>query len=114
MLLLAFVLPLQMSWGATHFCDDDLSPVTVTGLAAPDSHKHSKTADAGKKSESKKADLADCCGAAHGCHGLHHLIAPGEAVVAPALTAEAVGPPDQLRAYGVLATRVERPKWLAA
>lgn len=116
LLLLVFVLPLQMSWAATHFCDDDFVPVAAAFADAEQgAHQYAKAYEAGEKSDGQKSDqLTDCCSAAHGCHGLHHLMAQAEASLPSAGSAAIVVLRDTPSTCGYVATRVERPKWLAA
>lgn len=113
LLLLAFVLPLQMSWAAVHVCHDELATVLAHAQAAESDHAIAL--------DVSKADLEDgeqfsdaCCGAAHSCHGLHHLM--GHAC--PQFTAQ---PSSQINLssgasppLSLPSARVERPKWLAA
>jgi hypothetical protein len=116
LLLLAFVLPLQMSWAATHFCDDEMTHIAAAMSGAEKGvHKHAEVKESGKKSDSKQSEkLADCCGASHGCHGLHHLMAHPEGFVPSIGQAEVAATRDGPSTCGFLASRVERPKWLAA
>lgn len=113
LLLLVFVLPLQMSWAAAHFCDDERLVAHAVAAAEIGEHVHQATLD--KQSDANAEKIADaCCGAAHGCHGLHHLMAPAEASQPSPSSAQAVAPRDVPSKCSVLASRVERPKWLAA
>jgi len=116
LLLLVFVLPLQMSWAATHFCDDDFVLVAAAFADAErGAYDHAQASEAGKNSAAEKSDhLADCCGAAHGCHGLHHLMGQAEAFVPSAGSAAMIVLHDTPSKCGYVATRVERPKWPAA
>lgn len=110
--LLVFVLTLQMSWAAVHYCDDD-GVVALAVAADKDSHVHE--AEAAGQSDAEAEKMADaCCGASHGCHGLHHLMGQADAEFAsmsatqmPA--ASGAGPP-----LSGLRSRIERPNWLAA
>lgn len=114
--MLSVVLSLQMSWAATHFCDDNVPSIAAhaSDVAGADYDQADRSVT-GKKSDSKKAEqLADCCSAAHGCHGLHHLLSPTEAPLFSVMSDEIVAPRDSSSKYGNVAPRVERPKWLAA
>lgn len=102
LLLLMFVLPLQTSWGAVHFCDDD-SRV---------SHAIEAAAEPGDTDDPHAAD--PCCAAAHGCHSLHHLMDHAATALAAVdrgqvLAAAGASPP-----LGEIRTRIERPNWSAA
>jgi hypothetical protein len=110
LLLLAFVMPLQMSWAAIHFCDDAAALVH-----AGSSHE----ASAASPVQSDAGDAGDvlgdaCCTAAHGCHGLHSLI--GQEAPEFFLPAFTSTPADfqQPVARSPFAERHERPQWLAA
>ncbi|MEJ7931447.1 hypothetical protein WG922_15840 [Ramlibacter sp. AN1015] len=113
LLLLAFVLPLQMSWAAVHACHDELATATAHAQA-PGSDRAIALDVSNVEIEDGKQFSDACCGAAHACHGLHHLM--GHA--APEFTAQVSsqinltsGPAPALIQ---LSARVERPKWLAA
>lgn len=112
-LLLALVLPMQMSWAASHFCDDERLVAHAVAAAGKGGHLHE--ADAGKQSDAQAEKIADaCCGAAHGCHGLHHLMGHEALGFATATS-------TQMRAHSGASppltgpcSRIERPNWLAA
>jgi hypothetical protein len=117
LLLLAVVLPLQMSWAAVHFCDNDRAGLpSIAAQSDPARHADLKTGEATKKAEKQVADAwADaCCTAAHGCHGLHNAMSASETSLHLAAPAKVVAGPDVRRAQRVFSTRHERPQWLAA
>lgn len=111
--LLVFVLPLQMSWAATHLCDDERLGAQPVVAAELGNHLHGATA--AEQSDPPGGKIADaCCGAAHACHGLHHLVgqaepkfAAGSSTEIPVASAAAPPSADPI-------SRVERPKWSAA
>lgn len=115
LLLLMFVLPLQMSWAAVHYCDDErlLSATVVAAMTS--GHDHDGDVAEQKAADQESGKIADaCCEAAHGCHGLHHMVghagsgfAAGPSRQVPT-QAGAAPPPIEL------STRVERPQWSAA
>ena len=113
LLLLVLVLPLQMSWAATHFCDDERLVAKTVVAAELGNHAHQALAD--EVSDSQAEKIADaCCGTVHGCHGLHHLVGLTAPVFVPARSTQmpihiGAAPPA-----GELLSRVERPKWSAA
>jgi hypothetical protein len=108
LLFLVLLLPLQMSWAAVHFCNDHAPQARTASAAAAVGTEHEHPADAG-------ALPADpCCAAAHGCHGLHTVMAPHAQALAA--LAEATSPPvsrDRLT-LTEFAVRHERPQWSAA
>jgi hypothetical protein len=112
LLLLAFVLPLQMSWAAVHFCDD--TPVAAAASAV-EGHAHQAGEHHAQPEQGAKTAAADaCCIAAHGCHGLHSLMAQ-EAPVSKAVSTSGVQPScDAILLSGLFDSRVERPQWSAA
>lgn len=115
LLLLVVVLPFQMSWAAVHYCDDERLLSTTVEASMTAGHDHDgQTAKqrAGDQNSEKIADA--CCGASHGCHGLHHLMPHTEASLPSAGRAAVAAARDGPFTCGFLATRVERPKWLAA
>ncbi|MGA0572775.1 hypothetical protein ACO2Q9_18825 [Variovorax sp. VNK109] len=121
LLLLVFVLPLQLSWAAIHYCEDD-DGVGLLNVASAqfDDHRHAPVPEAGSGSTAsvsfdvQTGNADPCCAAAHACHGLHHLIANSPSdLAAPASErvrwlSSADPRPDSRTA------RLERPKWLAA
>ena len=113
LLLLAFVLPLQMSWAAVHFCDADIahSAGTTAPVAPEDSGRQAAKAAEGQVAEA----LADaCCGASHGCHGLHNLMAPVETATGVAPSGTSISSAEVPLATSAFHTRHERPQWFAA
>jgi hypothetical protein len=112
LLLLAFVLPLQMSWAATHFCDDE-GAVKAAVAAAERGDQHDHGGHAGDADQAEK--IADaCCSAAHGCHGMHSMVAPAEGFVlfSPASEPVAAAPPGLPELDALV--RIDRPQWSAA
>lgn len=112
--LLVFVLSLQTSWAAVHFCDGELAALTASAsIAQPSAHDHATTE---KQTDKKGAQaLADaCCSAAHGCHGLHNLMAQAPYQVPTVSTPDIAAPTDHRLAQRQFADRHERPQWFAA
>lgn len=112
LLLLLFVMPLQTSWAAVHFCDDDLAAATV--IAEPSgSHDH---AAPGKQTNPQggQALVDACCGAAHGCHGLHNLMAQAPYRVLAAANPGFAVSTDHRLIQRQFADRHERPQWPVA
>ncbi len=111
LLFLAFVLPLQLSWAATHVCDD-MAPVVRAAAHAIESAAGSQASPADHE-RSGKADKAHdaCCGAAHACHGLHSLIGQADKTRLPAATSQpvAASPPALFERDALV--RIERPQW---
>ncbi|TWO72984.1 hypothetical protein FN976_01730 [Caenimonas sedimenti] len=113
LLLLAFVLPLQMSWAAAHFCDDEKLVAHAVAAAEHAGHDHGAQAD--EQSDAKAEKIADaCCGAAHGCHGLHHLMGQADLAFLPSVAAQMPAPSGAAPPLGGIHSRIERPNWLAA
>ncbi|ROZ78252.1 hypothetical protein [Ramlibacter sp. WS9] len=114
LLLLALVMPLQMSWAAVHFCDDQVPTISADAAAKGAErilHVHDEQAKQGLGSD---AAAEPCCGAAHGCHGLHNLIAqaaPGDST-APSRCPLVAS--DDRMARRQFSDRHERPQWLPA
>lgn len=110
--LLVFVLSLQMSWAAVHYCDDTRTgPLAAT--ANDDSHSHEAEADGQLDGQAEK--IADaCCGAAHACHGLHHLMGHEDFAVATPAATQMPAPSGGSPPLSVAHSRIERPNWLAA
>ena len=123
LLLLAFVLPLQMSWAAVHFCDDDLSGGGARVVAAVAEGQHgcaaphgTATHEVAEQSDGQKAQPSSdaCCSAAHGCHGLHSLMSERDATIALSATAERLADFKLRLVKPNFVTRLERPQWSAA
>lgn len=112
LLLLAIVMPLQMSWAAVHFCSDDAAGTRAEVVtASADMHGHAHVA----ADAQAEADIqGECCAAAHGCHGLHNLMATEQAQLSFANLANAVPVTDDTTSQRQFATRHERPQWSAA
>lgn len=114
LLLLLLVLPLQMSWAAMHFCDDAGQVKEAVEEAAID-HAHDSHAAEPDSGDEQSAKIVDaCCGAADGCHGLHHLIGCMDAAFAPAGSGQVPIESGAAPPSGGGLSRVERPKWSAA
>lgn len=113
LLLLAFVLPLQLSWAATQLCDGEDFGARSVAAAQLAEHAHGEASgEAGGSTSGKHADA--CCDAAHGCNGLHHPIGQADPQV-PSLASTHW--PAQCSATPPLSGppgRIERPNWLAA
>jgi hypothetical protein len=107
LLLLAFVLPLQMSWAAVHFCNDAAAAVTVSESLQDHNHAASGGQD-------DSAGQVDCCAAAHGCHGLHNLMATEQAQLSVPTLSNIVPITDDESRQRQFAARHERPQWSAA
>lgn len=116
LLLLAFVLPLQMSWAATHFCDDAQLVAQAVASAELGDHAHDGHHErADEQSDSKAEKIADsCCGAAHGCHGLHHLMGHGDLAFSTSASTQMPAPSGAAPPLSEARSRIERPNWLAA
>lgn len=113
LLLLVFVLPLQMSWAATHFCDDERSGAQAVVGAELGDHLHEATA--AEQSDPQAGKIADtCCGAAHACHGLHHLVGQAEPEFVAGSSSEIPVASGAAPPSAEPISRVERPKWSAA
>lgn len=113
LLLLAFVLPLQMSWAAVHFCEADQAHAagTTAAVVPEDSERQAVKSVEGQVVEA----LADaCCGASHGCHGLHNLMAPVETATCLAPGSAGISSAEVPLATSAFHTRHERPQWSAA
>jgi len=111
LLLLAIVVPLQMSWAAVPFCDDAAAarPLETAALAVVQDHAH-----AADVSQSEAEVSGECCGAAHGCHGLHNLMATGTTALVIANSSHVVPSRDDPTSQRQFAHRHERPQWSAA
>lgn len=124
LLLLALVLPLQMSWAAVHFCDTDLPNAASSGAPSAQGHAkdHAQHQERDHARESAKAAegqaveaLADaCCGAAHGCHGLHSLMAAQDAANGAVASGAGLTGAAVRLVTSAFNTRHERPQWSAA
>ncbi|TFZ04589.1 hypothetical protein [Ramlibacter rhizophilus] len=113
LLLLALVLPMQMSWAATHFCDDERLVALAVAAAEQGGHFHAEAA--GEKSDSQSEKIADaCCGAAHNCHGLHHIMGQADPEFAAAACTQMPAHSGAAPPLGEVLSRIERPNWPAA
>ncbi len=113
LLLLALVLPIQMSWAATHFCDDARLVELAVAAAEEGGHVHAEAA--GEQSDLQSEKIADaCCGAAHNCHGLHHLMGQADPVFVGAACAQMPAQSGAAPPTGEVVSRIERPNWSAA
>lgn len=113
LIFLAFVLPLQMSWAAAHFCDDERWVVHAVAAAELGEHVHAAVAD--EQSDAKGEKIADaCCEAAHGCHGLHHLMGQADPEVASIASTQMQAPSGTAPSLCGPRSRIERPNWFAA
>ena len=105
LLLLAFVMPLQMSWAAVHLCDETPVSASAYAHAAEEPQTESKA----------KAVAADaCCVGAHGCHGLHSLMSQSDQCGVFPASAGAFLESDHMMAARNFSVRHERPQWTAA
>lgn len=112
-LLLALILPMQMSWAATHFCDDERLVAQAVAAAAGGEHVHE--AAAAEQSDAQAEKIADaCCGAAHGCHGLHHLMGHADLAFATSASTQMPAPSGAAPPLSGARSRIERPNWSAA
>ena len=115
LLLLALVMPLQMSWAAVHFCDDSKLYAASTheaGVRHADPARQAAVDSAHVQGLAGAAEA--CCGAVHACHGLHSVM-PHEAVALSAGSSPRIVPAFQPRLVpGTDPPRHERPKWLVA
>lgn len=114
LLLLAFVLPLQMSWAATHVCAEQVRPAHG-GTAVHSIEMHQVIAESVRDHADGGGSSADfCCTAAHACHGLHSMMGADTAVPQFLKQSQhAATPPPQLCGFDAVA-RIERPQWAAA
>lgn len=106
LLSLMFVLLAQFSWAVVHGYAHDAqaheSDVSVVA-AVEDSSEHSDASHAGH----------ECCTTGHSCHGSPLLLA-GQATGIAAVSASALhGVSERLKLFD-LASRHERPQWVAA
>ena len=112
-LLLAFLLPMQMSWAAAHFCDDE--PLVAHAVATAELGQHAHAVPADGQSDAQAEKIADaCCDAAHGCHGLHHLMSQADLPFATFVSAQLPAPSGAAPPMPEARSRIERPNWLAA
>lgn len=113
LLLLIVVLPLQMSWAAVHLCDGEAAAIATAAPKAGDQLAHSHDSQA---TQSQGAEILTdaCCGAVHGCHGLHNLMAQAAPAVAVVPSRGLLTALDERMAQRQFADRHERPQWLAA
>jgi hypothetical protein len=108
LLLLVWVLSVQTSWAAVHFCDE-----AARASHTPASHQHAdlfpQTDEHGGTGDAGLPDA--CCSVAHAYHGLQSLISQDatELALLPASTLriEARQPVARDR----FAERHERPQW---
>ncbi len=113
LLLLALILPMQMSWAASHFCDDGRLVAPTVAVAKTGGHVHAVAAQ--EQSESQAEKIADaCCGAAHGCHGLHHLMGHEDLAFNTSTSTQMPAPSGAAPPLSDARSRIERPNWLAA
>lgn len=113
LLLLALILPLQMSWAASHFCDDQRLVAQTVAAAELGGHVHQEAAT--EQSDAQAEKIADsCCGAAHGGHGLHHLMGHAAPVFAPTMATQMPAHSGAAPPLSEARSRIERPNWLAA
>lgn len=119
LVLLAFVLPLQMSWAAVHFCDESAHAISVDQAEQVVLDFGQQADETGKikgGSDPAKPDaLADaCCSAAHGCHGLHSIIGPADGIPLSPQPAHILAASSPALVERDALSRIERPQWLAA
>jgi len=111
LLLLIWVLSLQTSWAATHFCDE-----AARAGHTPVSHQHTELFPSQDEHAAEAGGTLDdaCCSVAHAYHGLQAFVPQDLPVFAllalPAARAEAALPAARER----LSERHERPQWPAA
>jgi hypothetical protein len=117
LLLLALVLPLQMSWAAMHFCDG-ITPAAATVQASEhsgESHAHASSASQhGDGIDQTDLTVDPCCDAAHGCHGLHTLMNQDDSNGHAVAAAHFIFSSPLVLARNAFSTRHERPQWPAA
>jgi hypothetical protein len=111
LLLLVWVLSVQTSWAAVHFCDE-----SARANQASASHQHANLFPVHDEHTGTGGDAAAdaCCSVAHGYHGLQALITqalPQLPLLALAAT-PAEAPPRGARER--FPERHERPQWPAA
>lgn len=112
-LLLALVLSMQMSWAATHFCDDQRSVGLAVAAAGQGGHVHAEAV--GEQSDLNAEKIADaCCGAAHNCHGLHHIMGQADPEFAARASTQMPARSGAAPPLGEVLSRIDRPNWFAA
>lgn len=113
LLLLVMVLPLQMSWAAIHYCNDDLGGAgssVVTSAQPSKAAGDIATANEQRPEGSFGAEAPCTCP----CHGVHEL-PPYAAVRIPEAAATSVLNHSQQRLHPLpFASRHDRPQWSAA
>jgi hypothetical protein len=116
LLILAIVIPIQTSWAAIHVCES--AGVTLTAAAQHQEAAHApsaaKVVDADQNSEVANPLADTCCSAAHGCHGLHSLMAQADRPMSVVLPSVSYKSSDTLLEPGHAHARLERPNWSAA
>jgi hypothetical protein len=114
LVLLAFVLPLQMTWAAMHLCDGQAFHDSVQSVQSAAERQEVSAQDEAATSLKSAEELADSCASGHGCHGLHNVaFAPSPDLL------ELTGPTalvayEQRLAQHPVPHRHERPQWSAA
>lgn len=112
-LLLALILSIQMTWAASHFCDDGALIAQSVASAGEGGHDHAVVTEELSGTQAEK--IADaCCGAAHGCHGLHHLMGQEDPAVTSTASTPMPAPSGAAPPLTEVRSRIERPNWLAA
>lgn len=112
-LSLALILFTQMSWAASHFCDDERLVSQAIAAAAEGQHVHE--AAVAEQSDAQAEKIADaCCAAAHGCHGLHHLMGHADLAFATSASTQMPAPSGAAPPLSGARSRIERPNWSAA
>jgi hypothetical protein len=116
LLMLAIVIPMQTSWAAMHVCEG--AGITLTAAAQHQEAAHAPSAatavDADQNSEVANPLADTCCSSAHGCHGLHSLMAQADRPMSVVLPSVSYKSSDTLLEPGHAHARLERPNWSAA
>jgi len=116
LLVLMFIVPVQMSWAAVHFCSDEASGagrIAATLVSSVNEHQHEhEHAVTGSRSEPESQH--DCCGVHHGCHGLHNLMSMEQAGLTFARAPSVLVALDEAPFERQFAYRHERPQWSVA
>ena len=116
LLILVVVIPMQTSWAAMHVCES--AGVTLTAAAQHQEVAHApsaaKVVDTDQNSEVVNPLADTCCSAAHGCHGLHSLMAQAGNTISVVLPSFSYKSSDTLLEPGHAHARLERPNWSAA